>query len=156
MLADTIGTTPGTYINTTGDLTSSNGNSGTATDTLTIVLLDSDSDTIADHIDNCPTIPNTDQADLDQDSIGNVCDDDIDGDQMPNYWEIEHGLNPYNSFDQLADLDGDGFTNLQEYLFRTDPNSFDADENENGIPDVVEARVPSVVPNILFPLIIED
>ena len=34
---DVTGLIPGTYVNTTGDLTSSSGNSGTATDTLTIL-----------------------------------------------------------------------------------------------------------------------
>ncbi|NND74958.1 MAG: DUF11 domain-containing protein [Ilumatobacter sp.] len=34
---DVVSTTPGSHVNTTGDLTSSSGNSGTATDTLTVV-----------------------------------------------------------------------------------------------------------------------
>lgn len=41
---------------------------------------DTDEDTIFDIDDNCPEIANTDQADLDGDGIGDVCDDDIDGD----------------------------------------------------------------------------
>src|SRR3989344_6253516 len=40
---------------------------------------DDDNDTILDDPDNCNLIANTDQADNDQDGIGNVCDDTPDG-----------------------------------------------------------------------------
>ncbi|CAM3334601.1 thrombospondin type 3 repeat-containing protein [Aquirufa ecclesiirivi] len=40
---------------------------------------DTDKDQISDHLDNCPTIYNPDQKDVDKDSIGDVCDDS-DGD----------------------------------------------------------------------------
>jgi subtilisin family serine protease len=46
---------------------------------------------------------------------------DSDGDGMPDYWEIAHGLNPHDPGDAALDSDGDGFTNLQEYLAGTDP-----------------------------------
>lgn len=32
--------------------------------------------------DNCPTVSNHDQADMDQDGIGDVCDLDCDGDEV--------------------------------------------------------------------------
>ena len=38
------------------------------------VLPDRDGDNIADDLDNCPDVPNTDQADGDQDNVGDVCD----------------------------------------------------------------------------------
>ena len=41
---------------------------------------DQDGDGIPDDADNCPAIANADQADMDLDGIGNVCDDDADGD----------------------------------------------------------------------------
>jgi hypothetical protein len=48
---------------------------------------------------------------------------DTDGDGMPDGWEVQHGFNPVEAADALADLDGDGYTNLQEYRSRTRPNA---------------------------------
>jgi hypothetical protein len=42
--------------------------------------LDDDDDGVENALDNCPATPNPDQADLDSDGIGNVCESDIDGD----------------------------------------------------------------------------
>jgi hypothetical protein len=46
---------------------------------------------------------------------------DTDGDGLPDWWERAHGLNFTNATDAATDDDGDGFTNLQEYLPGTDP-----------------------------------
>jgi len=46
---------------------------------------------------------------------------DSDHDGMPNAWEVKYGLNPNNASDGPADADGDGYTNLEEYLNGTDP-----------------------------------
>ena len=42
--------------------------------------LDFDDDGVLDDTDNCPNAANEDQADLDEDGLGDVCDEDADGD----------------------------------------------------------------------------
>jgi len=41
---------------------------------------------------------------------------DTDQDGMPDAWEIKAGLDPNNAEDRNGDQDGDGYTNLEEYL----------------------------------------
>ena len=41
---------------------------------------------------------------------------DSDGDGMADTWELTHGLNALDSSDGTRDADGDGWTNLEEYL----------------------------------------
>ena len=41
---------------------------------------------------------------------------DTDHDGMPDSWETAHGSNPNDAADRNGDLDGDGYTNLEEYL----------------------------------------
>lgn len=49
-----------------------------------------------------------------------------DGDQdgMPDRWESSHGLKPQDPSDAASDKDQDGYTNLEEYLNKTDPSKF--------------------------------
>jgi len=51
---------------------------------ITQPLVDSDGDGIADEQDNCPQLANPQQEDTDGNQIGNACDNDIDGDEIPN------------------------------------------------------------------------
>ena len=64
---------------------------------------DADQDGVASSTDNCPTVDNTDQANVDGDAQGDACDGDIDGDSLPNDTESAVGTDP-----RKADTDGDG------------------------------------------------
>jgi len=46
---------------------------------------------------------------------------DSDSDGMPDEWESKHALNPNDASDAAKDLSGDGYTNIEKYLFDMDP-----------------------------------
>ena len=95
------------------------GEDGASADTesfsIQVTLQDADGDGVADYDDNCPVNSNADQADLDGDDIGDICDPDRDGDGIPNDIEALYGLDPDDAADAAGDADGDGLTNLDEY-----------------------------------------
>lgn len=47
--------------------------------------------------------------------------DDADQDGMPDLWEQKYGFDVDDPSDALADRDGDGYTNIEEYLNATNP-----------------------------------
>ena len=79
-------------------------------------FLDIDNDGRLNEVDNCPTVANSGQFDRDNDSFGNECDPDIDGDGFSNEIELSKGTKVWDaaSFPRAnssLDLDGDGFEN---------------------------------------------
>jgi len=49
---------------------------------------------------------------------------DTDHDGMPDDWERKYGFNPDDAADGAQDKDKDEYTNLEEYLNKTDPTKF--------------------------------
>ncbi|MFV9644924.1 MAG: right-handed parallel beta-helix repeat-containing protein [Desulfobacterales bacterium] len=96
-------------------------------------LKDTDGDGVPDIQDEFPEDP-SEWIDTDKDGTGNNADLDDDDDGMPDAWEAQYpGLDPYAD-DAGGDLDGDGFTNLQEYQEGSDP----------AVPDSVPDQSPVI------------
>jgi gliding motility-associated-like protein len=69
-----------------------------------VPLPDTDGDLIPDNLDNCPLTANNDQADVDDDGVGDVCDDDADNDGVPN----DEDNCPTTANADQADIDDNG------------------------------------------------
>jgi alpha-tubulin suppressor-like RCC1 family protein len=74
--------------------------------------------------------------DDDNDGVINYFDD-VDDDGLPDDWERLYNLDPNLQSDALLDNDSDGLINLEEYLFGTDPNRSDTDND--GVSDIADA-----------------
>ena len=70
---------------------------------------------------------------------------DSDGDGLPDDWETSLGLNPNDPADADADLDEDGFSNMEEYLAKTDP------KDPTSHPDYLDSL--SVAPQLMTKVI---
>lgn len=97
--------------------------------------VDSDGDGIEDGSDNCPETPNPDQADFNNDAIGDACSD-LDEDGLTDEEEIDLGTDP---FDQ--DTDDDGITDFAE-VTQTLTDPIDYDTNNNGLSDLADLSNP--------------
>jgi hypothetical protein len=42
---------------------------------------------------------------------------------MPDEWETRYALNPNDPTDAAGDLNGDGYTNIEDFLNRLDPTA---------------------------------
>lgn len=83
-------------------------------------ILDIDGDGIVNEDDNCPQESNSDQADLDKDAIGNICDPDCSG-----------------------DTDSDGLCDEVDNCPMNE-NSDQKDSNKNGMGDICDDSAPSL------------
>ena len=113
---------------------------------------DTDADGVLDGADNCPTVANSGQANMDADASGDVCDADQEGDTMWDAWEIYYGLNS-SADDSMGDLDGDTVPNLYEHTLLTLMQPTVADDDGDGIPTSYEVSfyyatgILSLLPN---------
>lgn len=94
-----------------------------------IVPFDTDKDGIANNIDNCPNLPNTDQKDNDGEGMGDVCDPDDDNDFIPD--EEDNCPFIWNVFQEDADVDGVGDV-CDNCLDTPNPNQMDSDKDGFG------------------------
>lgn len=104
---------PGTW---TVTVTATDPGSLTGSTSFDFTIADGDSDGIPDFRDNCVAIGNASQLDTDSDGQGNACDSDDDNDGIPDTIELANGLNPLDAADAALDLNGDGLSNLANYL----------------------------------------
>jgi hypothetical protein len=97
---------------------------------------DSDGDGVFDSSDAFPLDQN-EWIDSDGDGTGDNTDTDDDNDGLPDAWENQYGLDPFNKDDAWQDLDGDGIENSVEHDNGTDPTLLDSDGD--GFNDSIDA-----------------
>lgn len=96
---------------------------------------DADNDGIGNACDNCPMVANADQADLDGDNIGNVCDNCsmvANADQTDSDYD---GMG--DACDPLTDIDGDGIADNADNC-NNFPNADQLDYDADGIGDACD------------------
>lgn len=92
---------------------------------------DTDGDGVMQANDNCPSIANSDQVDFDEDGEGDICDADIDDDDLSNTDEAIAGTDPFD-----PDSDDDGLDDGTEVAAGSNP--LDDDTDGDGLLDAVD------------------
>ncbi len=89
------------------------------------VASDADKDGVYDHLDNCPDTHNPDQADCNDNGIGDVCDEedcplpcpaDITDDAMVNVNDLLEVIGAWGQTGSPADVTGDGVVGIEDLL----------------------------------------
>ena len=137
------------------------GTSGGTSGSTTTPVTDTDGDGVSDATDNCPNVPNANQADSDNDGIGYACENqttppDYDGDGVPDATDNcpavanpdqrdgdGDGVGDACDATQSGDGDHDGIVDVADNC-PTVPNPDQRDSNGNGIGDACDA--PSATP----------
>ncbi|MGE3458584.1 MAG: thrombospondin type 3 repeat-containing protein [Kofleriaceae bacterium] len=119
--------------------------------------VDTDGDGHLNHLDNCPSTPNPDQADMDSDGVGDACDAaDADNDGVPDGNDNCPGVaNPLQE-NQDGDAAGDACDSCPADAPKTDPGTCgcaiaDTDSDSDGTPDCNDAcpnNAPKTDPGI--------
>ncbi|MDA8596911.1 lamin tail domain-containing protein [Candidatus Pacebacteria bacterium] len=91
--------------------------------------VDTDDDGVADEVDNCPAVPNSEQTDTDNDGEGDLCDDTPNGDPV--------------------DTDNDGVADVDDNCPAV-PNPDQIDTDENGTGDACEEDTATSTPQVLL------
>ena len=96
----------------------------------TQAVVDADGDNVTNGNDNCPNTSNTNQSDLDNDTLGDVCDEDMDGDGTLNDADV-FPTNANESSDHDQDGIGDNSDNDDDNDGMNDTDdAFPLDQNE--------------------------